>query len=174
MPFRGPERRLRARFRVRLPFVLRSDGQQIRGATRNVSLLGISAYGEGPLNQVQAVQCVLELPAGNNPVVANGTVIRCRPLQEAHPDGSYELGVFFKEFQQQGETALSKFLDRVSLDEREAIQEGYRALKQRLADRKRRKRLKERRKQLRRQRRLRKRRILRRKQLAKKRQRKTS
>ncbi len=140
MPFKGPERRNRTRFRVRLPFTLKSNGDEVRGTTRNISLLGISAYTNRPLPQVQPVQCLLELPEKPQPLVVHGTVIRCETLPEPHPDGSYEMGVFFKEFPETEESALERFLDQVAQKERQAIQEGFRALQQRLAARKRRKR----------------------------------
>ena len=140
--FRGPDRRLRTRFRIRLPFVLKNNGQQVRGTTRNLSLLGISAYTEGPLSLVQPVQCVLEIPSSHSQsVVASGTVIRCEMLREPNPDGSYETGVFFKEFEANGESTLARFLEDITDQEQAAIKAGYRVLQQRIAARRRRKRL---------------------------------
>ena len=141
MAFGGLERRMRTRYKVRVPFVIKNNGQEIHGTTRNISLLGISAYSDSHIAQVQPVQCVLNLPNAPRPLVAHGTVIRCEPLTQPNPDGSHEIGVFFKEFAGSGESDLSKFLNHVSLEERSAIQAGYRALKQRAAARKRRKRL---------------------------------
>lgn len=141
MPFRGVDRRMRARYKVRVPFVLRSNGHEVRGTTRNISLLGISACTDSPLQQVQAVQCLLNLPEGSRPLVANGTVIRCEPLPQPGGEGSHEIGVFFKEFEGTGESELSRFLTRVSQQEQSAIRAGYRALRQKAADRKRRRRL---------------------------------
>lgn len=158
MTLRGAERRLRARYKVRVPVVLRNDGQEIRGFTRNISLLGASAYGDSSVSQVQSVQCVLNIPEKPRPLIANGTVIRCEQLPEPHPDGSYEIGVFFKEFQGQGEAELSRFLIQLQEQERSAIQAGYRALKQRLAAKRRRRRLELLRRRKRRQLRLRRRR----------------
>jgi len=83
----------------------------------------------------------MSLPDSQKPLVANGTVIRCEPLAQPSPDGSHEIGVFFKQFEGTGEGDLLKFLDRVLHQEQSAIQAGYRALKQRVADRKKRKRL---------------------------------
>lgn len=137
MPF--PDRRMRARYKVQVPFVLKGDGQEVRGTTRNISLLGISAYSESPVSQVQPVQCLLTLPDFQQPLVAHGTVIRCEPLPQSIPEGSHEIGVFFKEFQGTGETDLSRFLSHVLQEEQSAIQAGYRALKQRVAARKKRK-----------------------------------
>lgn len=159
MPFRGTERRLRARFRIRIPFVLRSNGHEVRGITRNVSLLGISAYTDAPMPQVQPVQCVLELPKQPKPLIANGTVIRCESLTQPHPDGPYEMGVFFKGFPEGGEPILSRFLDQLAREDREAIKTGYRLLQQRVAERRRRKRLEAERKRRRRLARLRRRRL---------------
>ncbi|MBI3322817.1 MAG: PilZ domain-containing protein [Candidatus Omnitrophica bacterium] len=139
MPFPGTERRLRTRYKVRVPFTLKSNGAEVHGKTRNISLLGISAYSDSSVSQVQPVQCLLDLPQRSQPLIANGTVIRCEPLSQAHPDGGYEIGVFFKEFEGQGETDLTRFLEGVLDEERSAIRAGYRALKQRLAARKRRK-----------------------------------
>jgi len=124
-----------------------------------MSLLGISAYTQDPLPQVQPVQCLLELPREKQPIAVKGTVIRCQPLPQPHPDGPYEMGVFFKEFQHRGEGILARFLDRISQEEKEAIQVGYRALQQRLAARRRRKRLEELRLRRRRAARLRRRRL---------------
>ena len=156
MPLAGTERRLRTRYKVRVPFTLRIDGQEVQGTTRNISLLGISAYSNSSVSQIQPVECLLDLPPHSRPLIANGTVIRCEPLEQSHPDGTHEIGVFFKEFQGQGEADLTRFLEGVLDDERSAIQAGYRALKQRLAARKRRKRLaalRKRRRMLKRQRR---------------------
>lgn len=139
--FRGPDRRLRTRSRIRLPFLLKNDGQQVRGITRNLSLLGISAYTEGPLSLVQPVQCLLELPQHPQPTVANGTVIRCETLSEPNPDGPYEMGIFFKEFEGNGESTLARFLEDMTHQEQAAIKAGYRVLQQRIAARRRRKRL---------------------------------
>lgn len=135
------DRRLRTRYKTRLPFTLRSDGQEVSGTTRNISLLGISAYSHSPVSQIQLVRCLLELPQHPQPLVAHGTVIRCEPLEQPHPDGTHEIGIFFKEFEGTGEADLSRFLQELQDEERAAIQAGYRALKQRLAARKRRKRL---------------------------------
>lgn len=159
MAFRGLDRRLRARYKVRVPFVLRNNGHEVPGITRNVSLLGISAFSNTSVSGVQPVQCFLNLPNRQHPLVANGTVIRCELLREPHPDGSHEIGVFFKEFEGSGETELSKFLQQVLEEEQSAIQAGYKALKERLAARRRRRRLEERRKQKRRLERLRRRRL---------------
>ncbi len=158
MTFRGTDRRFRARYKVRLPFVLRDNGQEIRGFTRNISLLGVSAYGDSSVSQVQSVQCLLNIPEKANPLVANGTVIRCEQLSQPHPDGAYEIGVFFKEFQGKDEAELSGFLTHLQEEERSAIQAGYRALKQRLAAKRRRRRLELLRRRKRRQLRLRRRR----------------
>ena len=135
------ERRMRARYKVQVPFLLKSNGQETRGTTRNISLLGISAFSDSPLSQVQPVQCLLDLPDSQHPLVANGTVIRCEPLSQKLPEGSHEIGVFFKEFEGTGETDLTRFLSRVLQDEQSAIQAGYRALKQRMAARKKKKRM---------------------------------
>ena len=140
MPLRGTERRLRTRYKVRVPFVLKNNGPEVRGTTRNISLLGISAYSDSSVSQVQPVQCVMSLPDSQKPLIANGTVIRCEPLDQPNPDGSHEVGVFFKQFEGTGEGDLLRFLDRVLQQEQNAIQAGYRALKQRIAERKKRKR----------------------------------
>ena len=140
MAFRGDERRLRTRYRIRVPFLVKGANGQVRGITRNISLLGISAYAESSLPQVQPVQCLLELPSKSEPLKVQGTVIRCHPLETPHADGPYELGIFFKEFQGAGETELIKFLNQVALDDQIAIKDGYRELKARLAARRRKKR----------------------------------
>ena len=141
MPFRGADRRMRARYKVRVPFLLRSNGQEVHGTTRNISLLGISATADSPVQQVQPVQCVLSLPQSARPLVAHGTVIRCEALSHPGGEGSHEIGVFFKEFEGTGESELSRFLYRVSQEEQNAIRAGYRILKQKAVARKRRKRL---------------------------------
>lgn len=157
--FRGRDRRLRTRFRARIPFVLKSNSQQVRGITSNISLLGISAYTEGPLGPVQPVQCALEVPQLRQPIVAMGTVIRCEALREPHLDGPYQVGIFFKEFEARGESTLARFLEELQHKEQEAIQAGYRDLKKRLTDRLRRKKMEALRKRRRRQERLRRRRL---------------
>ena len=130
---------MRARYKVQVPFLIKNNGQEVRGTTHNISLLGISASSDSPVPQVQTVQCFLTLPDYEQPLVANGTVIRCEPRSTSQ--GSHEIGVFFKEFQGTGETDLSKFLSRVLQEEQNAIQAGYRALKQRVAARKKKKKL---------------------------------
>jgi len=139
---RGSERRLRTRFRVHLPFILKSNDKEIQGTTRNISMLGISAYTHSPLGVSQLVHCFLKLPQASQPVVAGVTVVYCEPLPEAHPDGSYETGLFFKEFQDKGESTLAGFLEQVRRNEQKAIQAGYVVFQKRLADRRKRKRLK--------------------------------
>lgn len=156
--FRGRDRRLRTRFRARIPFVLKNNSQQVRGITSNISLLGISAYTENPVGPVQPVQCVLEVPQSRQPIVAHGTVIRCEALREPHPDGPYQMGVFFKEFEARGESSLAHFLEELQQEEQKAIQAGYRDLKKRLLARQRRKRMEALRKRRRRLERLKKRR----------------
>jgi len=141
MPFGASDRRMRSRYKVQVSFLLKSNGQEVRGTTRNISLLGISALSDSPVSQVQPVQCLLDLPDSERPLVAHGTVIRCEPLSQKLPEGSQEIGVFFKEFEGTGETDLTRFLTHVLQEERSAIQAGYRALKQRVAARKRKKRL---------------------------------
>jgi hypothetical protein len=159
MAFRRPERRLRTRYRVRVPFTLKGTEQPVRGTTRNISLLGISAYAESSLPQVHPVQCLLDIPSKPEPLAVNGTVIRCSPSQSPHPDGPYEIGVFFKDFQGGGENELMRFLTQVADQEQEAIKDGYRELKQRMATRKRKKRSEALRKLKRKKERLRKRRL---------------
>lgn len=132
---------MRARYKVQVPFVLKSDGEDVHGTTRNISLLGLSAYSDSPISQVQPVQCVMNLPESQKPLIAKGTVIRCEPLSQSLPEGSHEIGVFFKEFEGTGETDLIRFLTQVLREEQNAIQAGYRALKQRVAARKKKKRL---------------------------------
>ncbi|MBI3323517.1 MAG: PilZ domain-containing protein [Candidatus Omnitrophica bacterium] len=160
MALSADDRRLRTRYKARVPFTLRGDGQEVSGTTRNISLLGISAYSHSAVSQIQAVRCLLDLPQRPQPLVAHGTVIRCEPLEQPHLDGAYEIGIFFKEFEGGGEAELSRFLRRLQEDELSAIQAGYRALKQRLAARKRRKRLAALRKRRRMLKRLRRRRAL--------------
>jgi len=159
MDFQGTERRLRTRYRVRVPFVLKGAAEESHGITRNISLLGISAYADSPISQVQPVQCVLNVPEIKHPLLVQGTVIRCEALPEAHPDGPYEVGVFFKEFPGTTETELTQFLNRIAQEEYSAIQAGYKVLKQRIAARKRRKRTEELQKKKRKAERLRKRRL---------------
>lgn len=159
MPLRGPDRRLRARYKVRVPFLLRDNGGEVHGITRNVSLLGISAYSDTAVGRAQPVHCLLNLPNRPHPLVAHGTVIRCEPLGQPHPDGNHEVGIFFKEFEGSGEADLSRFLQRVLQEEQSAIQIGYKELKQRLAARRRRRRVEEQRRKKRRRERLRRRRL---------------
>ena len=64
-----------------------------------------------------------------------------QPLPQTLPEGSHEIGVFFKEFEGTGETDLTRFLNEVLHQEQNAIQAGYRALKQRVAARRKKKRL---------------------------------
>ncbi len=132
---------MRARYKVQVPFILKGNGGEVHGTTRNISLLGISAYSDSPMSQVQPVQCVLHLPESQKPLIVKGTVIRCEPLSQSLPEGSHEIGVFFKEFEGTGETDLIRFLTQVLQEEQSAIQAGYRALKQRVAARKKKKRL---------------------------------
>lgn len=141
MPFGASDRRMRSRYKVQVPFLLKSSSQEVRGTTRNISLLGISALSDSPVSQVQPVQCLLDLPNSRLPLVAHGTVIRCEPLSQELPEGSHEIGIFFKEFEGTGETDLTRFLTQVLQEEQNAIQAGYRALKQRVANRKKKKRL---------------------------------
>ena len=107
----------------------------------------------------QSVHCLLNLPNRSQPVVAHGTVIRCEPLSEPHADGSHELGVFFKEFEGTDEQDLSRFLQQVLQEEQSAVRAGYKALKQRLSARRRRRQREETRRRKRRKERLRKRRL---------------
>ena len=158
MAFRGPDRRLRTRFRIQIPFLLKGDSQEVQGITRNVSLLGISAFANASFPQAQPVRCILNLSSPAKPIVAHGTIIHCEPLPQPVPEGSHEIGVFFKEFEETGEPMLARFLEQLVHKEEEALKAGYRALKQKLAIRKRRKRLEELRKQRRRLARLRRRR----------------
>lgn len=159
MAFRREDRRLRARYKVRVPFLLRKNGQEVSGVTRNVSLLGISAYSNSSAGEVHPVECLLNLPNRASPLVAHGTVIRSEVLPDPHPDGNYEIGVFFKEFEGTGEAELSRFLQQVLQDEQSAVQAGYKALKERLTARRRKRRLEEQKKQKRRKERLRRRKL---------------
>lgn len=159
MPFGRADRRLRTRYKVRIPFALKGNGQEIRGLTRNISLLGISGYSNSTITGVvEPAQCLLNLPETSGPLVTQGTIIRCEPLSEPHADGSHEIGVFFKEFEGEGEADLSRFLHRLMREEQNAIQAGYRALKRRLAARRQRKLLEAKRKKKRQLLRLKKRR----------------
>ena len=158
MPFGGPDRRLRTRFRVKLPFLLKGAEKEVEGITRNVSLLGVSSYTKGPLPQGQPVQCILELPSESKPVIANGTIIHCETLAISLAEGSHEIGIFFKQFESTGESTLARFLEQISKKEETALRAGYQVLKKKLATRKRRKRLEALRKRRRRSARLRRKR----------------
>ena len=141
MAFQGPERRLRTRFRVRFPLTLKNGSIQIQGMTRNVSLLGVSAYADGSLPQAQSVHCMMELPSESKTVAATGTVVHCEPLSQPHPDGSFEIGIFFQDFEERGESTLARYLEHISDKEETALKAGYRAFKKKIAARKRRKQL---------------------------------
>jgi hypothetical protein len=154
--FSGSERRHRTRYRVRIPFTLKSSEKEIRGTTRNVSLLGISGFSDGFMDTVQPIQCTLALTEGYGPLTINGTVIRCEPLSRPVGDGSHEIGIFFKEFPDKGEDQLEEYLQKVGHDEQDAIKAGYMLLKQRQMARRRKKRLEALRKRRRVQARLRK------------------
>ena len=158
MPPRGTDRRLRARFRVSLPLLIKGPHQEIEGVSRNVSLLGVLAYAKGPFSQGDPVQCVVELPSESKPAVANGTIIHCETLASPVPEGSHEVGIFFKEFQERGESTLAKFLEQIAHKEESALKAGFQALKQKLTARKRRKQLEALQKRRRKQKRLRRRR----------------
>jgi len=158
MAFKVLDRRLRTRFRIELPFTLKNGGQSISGRSRNVSILGISAYTSASLPQAQSVQCLLEIPGESKPIVVNGTIIRCHLLDSPTPEGSYEVGVFFKEFQDSGEAILSEYLRQIESKEEAALKAGYKALKRKVVERQRRKRAERFQKQRRRLARLRKRR----------------
>ena len=139
MPFKNVDRRLRNRYKARLPLTLKNNGQEIHGVTRNISLLGVSAFSFSPSSQFQPVQCLLHLPHQVQPLIVHGTVIRSEPLSAPHPDGTHETGIFFKGFERGGEETLSKFLHQILDEEHAAIQAGYQSLKQRAAARLRRK-----------------------------------
>ncbi len=141
MKVRSRERRGKIRFRVRLPFTLRSNGLEIHGATRNLSLLGIAGYSHTSLALGQAVDCQVEIPKALTPITAHGTIVRCDPLTEPNPDGTHELGVFFRTFDPNQETLLTRYLRKLSRAEESAIQAGYRAFQEKLKARRRRKRL---------------------------------
>ena len=158
MPFGGPDRRLRTRFRVKLPFLLKGAEKEVEGITRNVSLLGVSSYTKGPLPQGQPVQCILELPSESEPVTANGTIIHCEAMTHPSAEGTHEVGIFFKEFEDAGESTLACCLEQISKKEESALRVGYQVLKQKVAARKRRKRLEALRKRRRRLARLRRKR----------------
>ncbi len=158
--FKGPDRRHRTRYRARLSVIVRNNGTEITGTTRNVSLLGVSALTNGPVLRGQPVQCKLELPGAEAfPLSVNGTVIRCEPAPAGETEGSHTVGVFFQEFEGRGESTLSKFLREVVQQERQIIKTGYKELKKRLEDRTRRKQLEELEKKRRRLARLRRRKL---------------
>lgn len=165
---RRPERRGRIRYRARLSFILKSNGQEVRGITRNVSLLGFAAHTDGSMSQAQPVECLLAIPRRREPLLIRGTITRCEALAQPHPDGPYETGVFFKEFEEKGETLLVKYLERSAQHEEAAIKAGYRAFRQKIRARRRRKRLEELRKRARRTARLqrKRRRLARQKRMA--------
>lgn len=158
------DRRLRTRYKVRVPFTLKSNSEEIQGVTRNVSLLGISAYSDSTISNSVPVQCALHIPHQQKPIIAHGTVIRCEPLPDRHADGGNEVGVFFKQFDGTQEQDLDRFLRKVLDDERLAIQAGFKELRQRAAARKRKKQRAVKVKQKKKEERLRKRRL---RQLAK-------
>jgi hypothetical protein len=141
MGFGGEERRGKTRFRVRLPFLLKANGFEAPGTTRNLSLLGIAGYTSTPLTLGQVVDCHLEIPKPALSIISHGTVVRCDALTEPHPDGTYEMGVFFRTFEPNNESLLTRFLNHLSREEDSAVQAGLRAFKEKIKARKRRKRL---------------------------------
>lgn len=164
--FSGPDRRHRTRYRVRISFVLKSGEKEVRGITRNVSLLGISAYSDSPIDAALPVQCTLNLSESYGPLVVHGTIIRCEPLSQPIPDGNCEVGVFFKDFQGRGETILDEYLQKVGHQEEDAIKAGYLLLKQRQIARRKKKRIETIKKKRRQQARLRKKKLAQKKKTA--------
>lgn len=104
----------------------------------------------------QPVECHLNLAGSTEAIVAVGTIIRCDPALQPNSDGAYEVGVFFKQFQGNGESILSEFLQQIGTQEEDAIKSGYILLKQKQVARKKKKRLEAIRKRRRQEARLRK------------------
>jgi hypothetical protein len=132
------DRRLRRRQDARIPFVLSTEqGDEAHGFTRNVSLLGISGYTHAPFKEAQPVRCRLNIPGDPQPIVAHGAVIYCRPLSQPHPEGTYGIGVFFREFEGSGEAKLSTHLQELRQKEQAQLEAAYQDYKRHMAAKKR-------------------------------------
>lgn len=125
------ERRRRIRFRVTLPIRVKSSSSEIQGQTRNVSLLGASAIATQTMPQGTPVTAEIDLPSNVPPIVMEGTIVRCIPLNL--PGASqYEVGVFAARFLNQDEERLSQYLEQLQMAEYAAIRAGYKALREKI------------------------------------------
>lgn len=126
------ERRRRIRFRATLPIRIYTEGAEIQGQTRNVSLLGASTIMDRPATEGASATAELELPGvAGPPVRMEGTIVRSNPLN-LPGDTRYEVGVFALKFHGQDETRLSQYLEQLQMAEYAAVRAGYKALREKI------------------------------------------
>lgn len=129
------ERRRRIRFRATLPIRIHTEGLEIQGQTRNVSLLGASTITERPATQGASATAELELPGvAGPPVRMEGTIVRSVPLN-LPGDPRYEVGVFAMKFVDRDEARLSHYLEQLQMAEYAAVRAGYKALREKIRQR---------------------------------------
>lgn len=135
------ERRRRIRFRATLPVRIHTDGMEIQGQTRNVSLLGVSAIAERPAVQGTAATAELDLPGTSGPPIriSEGSIVRSIPLN-LPGEPQYEVGVFALKYHGQDEARLSQYLEQLQMAEYAAVRAGYKALREKIRLREQRKR----------------------------------
>ena len=129
------ERRRRIRFRATLPIRIHAQDTDLRGETRNVSLLGASAITDRPAPEGVPVTAEMDLPGGGGPPIRmEGTIVRSVSLN-LPGDARYEVGVFAMRFHDQDELRLSQYLDQIQMAEYAAVRAGYKALREKIRQR---------------------------------------
>lgn len=134
------EHRRRIRFRATLPIRIKTDGLELQGQTRNVSLLGANTITERSATQGAPATAEIDLPGvAGPPVRMEGTIVRSIPLN-LPGDPRYEVGVFALRFLDRDETRLSHYLEQLQMAEYAAVRAGYKALREKIRQREARKR----------------------------------
>ncbi len=116
-----------------LPIRIRTNGLELQGQTRNVSLLGASAITDQPATTGATATAELDLPGGP-PIRMEGSIVRSVPINLPGVS-QYEVGVFAMKFVDEDETRLSQYLEELQITEYAAVRAGYKALQDKIRKR---------------------------------------
>ena len=105
------ERRKFTRYAVPLKMSYILDGEEIvrKGATKNISSLGIRFESEKRLNEGNSLELKFEVPGGPNPVHAQGKLVWVKKLtlEDTSP---YDVGMEFLKIEEDNKNTFLKFM----------------------------------------------------------------
>lgn len=118
------ERRRRKRVDVALPLKIEYNKEWLPATIKNISILGayVQAGKELPIGAELKVDLEIPSAAGVPTTMAHvsctAVVFRCQFTGSGGEQGCFGTGIFFRSFHKGGEEQLSRYIDRILLEEK--------------------------------------------------------